>query len=164
MWFYAIEQQKFGPASETGMRRLIESGRIGAKTLVWREGMADWFPLQRSDLAGYLPSAPAAATPPPIPQERVLPPPLPMASKHFDGAATSSTSTATPTPPRKRISLWMLFLVGWGAVTGAGMLGAMAGTSDLGVILFSTFMKGIVNAIAAGIIVGIIWLVRSLST
>jgi uncharacterized RDD family membrane protein YckC len=41
-WYYAIDQQRFGPVSEQELARLAAAGTVGADTLVWREGMSNW--------------------------------------------------------------------------------------------------------------------------
>jgi len=50
-WFYAHDGMPVGPVEETEFKRLVRSGVVGAETLVWREGMADWLPL--GAFAGY---------------------------------------------------------------------------------------------------------------
>lgn len=45
-WFYASEGQQQGPYPEIQLREFIAKGTIGADTLVWTEGMANW---QRAD-------------------------------------------------------------------------------------------------------------------
>ena len=44
-WFYALNGQQLGPVSDSQLDTLLQSGAIDAKTLVWRDGMADWQPL-----------------------------------------------------------------------------------------------------------------------
>lgn len=56
-WFYAINDQKIGPVSDSQLDELLGSGKINRDTLVWREGMADWQPL----------NAVRAASQPPFP-------------------------------------------------------------------------------------------------
>lgn len=58
-WFYAHEGKQIGPVTEGEFQQLRASGVIAAKTLVWREGMANWQAL--GDL-----TAPAVQTPPPV--------------------------------------------------------------------------------------------------
>jgi hypothetical protein len=45
-WYYAAGQQQCGPIEEAQLEELIRSGTITADTLVWRNGMAEWQPLQ----------------------------------------------------------------------------------------------------------------------
>src|SRR5579859_8071822 len=44
-WFYAIDGQQCGPVTDSQLDELVRSGKIGPATLVWREGMAEWQPL-----------------------------------------------------------------------------------------------------------------------
>lgn len=41
-WYYAQEGKQVGPVSREEMQQLIYAKRIHAKTLVWKQGMADW--------------------------------------------------------------------------------------------------------------------------
>ena len=50
-----------GPVDEATMRRLIADRTISIDTLVWTNGMANWTPLQQTQLAAGLP------VPPPTP-------------------------------------------------------------------------------------------------
>src|SRR5258708_9538399 len=51
-WFYAINDQKTGPVSDSQLDELLSSGTINRDTLVWREGMAEWQPLKAVRSAG----------------------------------------------------------------------------------------------------------------
>jgi hypothetical protein len=73
-WYYGSSSGQHGPVDENELRAMIASGGVGPLTLVWREGMSDWMPLQNvSDfgmqqpaphlppyggLPGYYPGAP----------------------------------------------------------------------------------------------------------
>ena len=75
-WYYATASgQRHGPLPAADLRALAAGGTIGAHTLVWREGMAQWRPLQEFAAELELPT---------------LPPPLP--------AAMAATTVATPRP------------------------------------------------------------------
>ena len=45
-WFYVINGQQAGPASDVQLDELLRSGKIGRDTLVWCEGMTTWQSLQ----------------------------------------------------------------------------------------------------------------------
>jgi len=45
-WFYELNGQQMGPVSEAELLELFRGGEIKGSNLVWREGMADWEPLQ----------------------------------------------------------------------------------------------------------------------
>ena len=45
---------------------LLVNGTLTARSLVWREGLVDWLPLQQSELSRYL-ALPSAPPPPPPP-------------------------------------------------------------------------------------------------
>jgi hypothetical protein len=45
-WFYELDGQQMGPVSEAELMELFRAGRLKGTNLVWREGMADWEPLQ----------------------------------------------------------------------------------------------------------------------
>lgn len=54
-WFYAQGGQQIGPCEESDFNALVQSHAVGADTLVWHEGMANWQPL--GTLTGYAPAA-----------------------------------------------------------------------------------------------------------
>ena len=43
-WYYVRFQNRLGPVSTNQMLLLIDTRRIDASTLVWRQGMASWAP------------------------------------------------------------------------------------------------------------------------
>ncbi len=45
-WYYGSSAGQHGPVDENELRAMIASGGVGPLTLVWREGMSDWMPLQ----------------------------------------------------------------------------------------------------------------------
>ena len=45
-WYYGSSAGQHGPVDENELRAMIASGGVGPQTLVWREGMSDWMPLQ----------------------------------------------------------------------------------------------------------------------
>ena len=94
-WFYAEgNRERRGPLPAENIVSLFRSGRIAADTLVWREGAAEWQPLQAvaaelglDELANpappLAPTAPHIPDPPgPSPQfPAPPPPPAPPATK-----------------------------------------------------------------------------------
>lgn len=44
-WYYELNGQRQGPVPESALQGLLASGTITQRTLVWREGMANWAPL-----------------------------------------------------------------------------------------------------------------------
>ena len=61
MWYYEQNGNRIGPVDEANMRGLIANRTISIDTLVWTNGMANWTPLQQTQLAAGLP------VPPPMP-------------------------------------------------------------------------------------------------
>jgi uncharacterized RDD family membrane protein YckC len=43
-WYYAEGAQQNGPVTDEKFGDLVQSGKVRAETLVWREGMANWQP------------------------------------------------------------------------------------------------------------------------
>jgi GYF domain 2 len=62
-WFFASQGQQQGPYPEAQLREFIAKGMIGADTLVWTEGMANW--QKAADIPGLLSGA---SGPPAMPQ------------------------------------------------------------------------------------------------
>jgi TM2 domain-containing membrane protein YozV len=63
MWYYEQSGNRIGPVDEATMRQLIANRVISIDTLVWTNGMANWTPLQQTQLAAGLP------VPPPSPHQ-----------------------------------------------------------------------------------------------
>ncbi len=41
-WYYARNEQQFGPISASELKRLADTGRLAPEDLLWREGMESW--------------------------------------------------------------------------------------------------------------------------
>lgn len=61
-WYYEQNGQRQGPVPESELPKLLAAGTITQRTLVWREGLADWTPLADT-------WTPPAAGVPPLPDE-----------------------------------------------------------------------------------------------
>jgi len=56
VWFYARGQDRLGPVAAETIRHLLQAQVLNSRSLVWREGMADWQPLGSVDeFAGEVP-------------------------------------------------------------------------------------------------------------
>ena len=63
-WYYAQNNQQLGPVALDALRQMVAGGQVGAADLVWTQGMSQWLPARSvPELAGSVPSAPAAAAP-----------------------------------------------------------------------------------------------------
>jgi uncharacterized RDD family membrane protein YckC len=62
-WYWIENQQRQGPITDDALRALVDSGRVGPETLVWRDGFAGWTPWREVQPA----PAPASPTPTPAP-------------------------------------------------------------------------------------------------
>jgi hypothetical protein len=62
-WFYGKAGQQFGPVPESTLRAMLQRGELTPQDLVWRNGLAQWAPIEQ-----VLPlAAPAPFAPAPIP-------------------------------------------------------------------------------------------------
>lgn len=112
-WFYSGDgSRQVGPVSQAEVEDLLTRGALGADTLVWTEGMAEW--RRAREVAALHWTRPAA--PPPLPAAR--PPDLPPAAQ-----------APVPPPPapgrveiRPRSRRNALLLVGCALFLGAGSL------------------------------------------
>ena len=46
-WYFAKDGEQQGPVSREELEQKIRSGELGGSELVWREGLADWQPLEQ---------------------------------------------------------------------------------------------------------------------
>jgi hypothetical protein len=80
-WYYARNNQQFGPVSAPELKRLTLSGQLSPDDLVWRDGMGEWEPAAK--VRGLFDNAPAAA---PVAQAVAMPEhayaPQPTAPQH----------------------------------------------------------------------------------
>lgn len=53
LWYYAMNQQQYGPVAESEILRLISSRSIGPQTYVWTDGFTDW--QQASQVSRFAP-------------------------------------------------------------------------------------------------------------
>ena len=60
-WYYVSANEQKGPVEQAEFDRLVQSGLVSGSTLVWREGMADWKPLNEASVS------PPPASPSPAP-------------------------------------------------------------------------------------------------
>ncbi|HEY1789293.1 MAG TPA: RDD family protein [Verrucomicrobiae bacterium] len=63
-WYYVEQGKQTGPANDEQFKALVQTGKISADTLVWREGMADWVPYSQVDATTAAPGATGADTKP----------------------------------------------------------------------------------------------------
>lgn len=73
-WYYHDPAQgRVGPIDAEALREQFHAGRIQRDTLLWREGLREWLPLQRLEAELGLQQTPAA--PPPLPPSAAAPSP-----------------------------------------------------------------------------------------
>ena len=46
-WWYAKKGKRYGPIEQEELTRLIKSGKVGSKTMLWKEDMDSWLPLDK---------------------------------------------------------------------------------------------------------------------
>jgi uncharacterized RDD family membrane protein YckC len=61
-WYWVENNAQQGPVGDAELQAMIDSGRIGPDTLVWRDGFANWIPWRE---AAARPTPPPPAAPPP---------------------------------------------------------------------------------------------------
>ena len=61
-WYYVDNGRRIGPVDESTLDILVRAGAIGAGTLVWHEGMADWQPYAMARAEGTAAPGTAGAT------------------------------------------------------------------------------------------------------
>lgn len=66
-WFYEEGGERKGPVPQSEMTRLVKSGVISRKNLVWKQGFSDWIPMESTELSGHV----DIGTPPPLSGDRV---------------------------------------------------------------------------------------------
>ncbi|WP_408601615.1 GYF domain-containing protein [Pseudomonas sp. PLMAX] len=67
-WWYVTKDKKKGPVEVSELKKLIQAGTIGVKTMVWREGMDAWQHIDEVDELRSL----LAVIPPPFPSKQAV--------------------------------------------------------------------------------------------
>ncbi|MEX0978316.1 MAG: GYF domain-containing protein, partial [Pirellulales bacterium] len=97
LWYYARNDQQFGPVSAAELKQLADTGRLSPDDLLWREGMDTW--ATAINLRGLFSSDATANTPPPASSEAIVrPAPSQTASTQTASAPPVSTQTAAARP------------------------------------------------------------------
>ena len=133
MWYYAENNNRFGPVDAAFMASLIQRGAVGRQTSVWREGMVNWQEAQHSELKDMFVGIPPTLT-------------------SYSGPAASSlqwneyTSQST-----KKLWVWFALLVGAGLALDVFSFMRMP-VIDVGGLNRNIFVMGIISFIAAFVI------------
>ena len=173
-WYYVnADRQRQGPVPAATIRELAAAGSVEARTLVWRQGMPQWQPLEA--MAGELGIVLAATAPSPAPPS---PPPAPAEAPRMDSPApTASADTEATrvlrTEPRladigagsplsepKRTAPASAYpdaalQQAYAAQVGADPQARTAFAGD-GHVLYASFLKRVAASIIDGFIVGIL--------
>ena len=92
-WYYAQNNQQFGPVPPEQLRNLLSTGSLRPTDLVWSEGMPAWTP------AGQVPALrPAPAPNPPAPAPVYMPPPAPPPAQAYAPPAPAQHRPAPAQP------------------------------------------------------------------
>ena len=72
-WFYIKDGEQVGPFTQEDLNNKKNSGEVAPTDLVWREGMADWLPIQQvAEFGGSgAPSPAAAGAPAGVPAQKI---------------------------------------------------------------------------------------------
>jgi uncharacterized RDD family membrane protein YckC len=73
LWYYAKNDQRFGPVEEAELRRLAAEGQLSPVDLVWRQDFPDW--RRAGEVEGIFPASARVVMPPPPPPAAFVPPP-----------------------------------------------------------------------------------------
>ena len=132
-WYFARDGQQSGPVTFDQIRTLCATGQVGAKDLVWTEGMPQW--QAAGEIAAiFAPQQPVQSAPAPVAQAWAPPP----------YTATSTYQGGYYQPPSKHANLAMtsmilslvsvacggIFLAIPGAICGGIALKGMKQTGD----------------------------------
>lgn len=108
-WFVGVNGVPVGPIPVGDLRELVVAGHVDRRSLVWREGQAEWRPLGKfPHLARLLDESGASSAAQPNPEPAPEPPPAPAApptraNGHAGGAFAAASSAETQ---EERPSAW----------------------------------------------------------
>jgi GYF domain 2 len=105
-WYYARNDQQFGPISAAELKQLADSGQLSPDDLLWREGMDSW--ATAINLRGLFTSE-AAANTPPVEQSATIPQPVPVAPPRTQPAPRAAQGVSLrPILRTTQIVLWSM--------------------------------------------------------
>jgi len=87
-WYYAHDNQQFGPVGSAELRQLAASGSLTPEDLLWRDGMDDW--VAARNLKGLFPEEASEADPQSEITESQIPE-MPSAAPAIPGSEASAT-------------------------------------------------------------------------
>ena len=117
MWYYLDRKSSIGPFGDQEVTRLIHTGTVAARTLVWREGLAGWSEAENSELAAHFgkvftPSKPTTV----LPSVIGLKPPSPHCLASSAPPQEFPMGFEDPTSLAKWISALMILQIGLAGV------------------------------------------------
>jgi hypothetical protein len=151
-WYYARNDQQFGPVSAAELKQLAEAGRLSPDDLLWREGMEQW--TTAVNLRGLFATEDVAAVPSATPRPLVE---QPLRETRPTTSTPNSAGTASPRPPVQGIALrgvlrttqlllWttcvLVVLVGMVLFTRAFLTAETAAEEASAAAVFATFFIG----------------------
>jgi TM2 domain-containing membrane protein YozV len=74
MWYYQQGNNRIGPVDEAMIRNLLVSQTLNVNSLVWKEGMPAWLPVNQTSLVNglVLPPPPLPGSSSAAPKDRVI--------------------------------------------------------------------------------------------
>jgi len=99
-WYVMVKSKQEGPLDEAGLRALVQSGAVNARSFFWQQGMGDWKRgADIAELSGlFAAPPPPPAPPPPAP----MPPPAPFLSNEPATVAARGQHNRTATGANMR--------------------------------------------------------------
>ncbi|MGA1625234.1 MAG: DUF4339 domain-containing protein, partial [Prochlorothrix sp.] len=92
MWYFSENDERQGPVGLEELQELVIQGRVTHGTLVWQKGMAEWQPIEKTELQDFL--------------EKYDKPPLPRISPSFKPEFLNSSNLEQPWVKIGRINTW----------------------------------------------------------
>lgn len=105
MWFYTLNGENFGPISEADLDARLAAGQLSPSVNVWREGMANWLPLDQV----RAPAKPALRVN--SPPAAVVAPPAYAGSKSADEPAFTEPALAQGRNRLEAFSSWGMVVI-----------------------------------------------------
>lgn len=143
-WYYARNEQQFGPVSAAELKQLADSGRLSPDDLLWREGMESW--ATAVNLHGLFSSEATSNTPIP-PRSVAIAPPAPAQGAHAQPAIAPRQSVSLRSILRTtQILLWtvcvLVVLAGMVLFTRAFLSAGDPSEEAAAAAVFATFFIG----------------------
>lgn len=154
IWWVSVTGTAEGPLAADEIAAQHAQGRVGATTPVWRDGMAEWLPADRTELAPIVTAVGQPAPPPVAPSAGSPPPPSPHRPPAAQGWVGSGPAADGGRPGPPQHGTWQQPTPSWQQPTPSWQQPAPSAASTSNGLSTAAIVCGIISLLFFPIILG----------